>query len=60
MRAAIQALKAAGYDGWFTVEAFGQSMPDIAAATKIWRKMFASEDEVVAEGIRAIRGGWVD
>jgi D-psicose/D-tagatose/L-ribulose 3-epimerase len=60
MRAAIQALKAAGYDGWFTVEAFGQSMPDIAAATKIWRKMFASEDEVVAEGLRAIRGGWAD
>ena len=33
--AAIRAAKAAGYDGWFAVEAFGQAMPDLAAATKI-------------------------
>ena len=42
----------AGYDGWFTVEAFGQALPDLAAATRVWRPLFDSEDEVV-DGRRA-------
>ena len=37
--AAIRAAKAAGYDGWFTVEAFGQALPDLAAATRVWRPL---------------------
>ena len=48
----------AGYDGWFTVEAFGQALPDLAAATRIWRPLFDSEDEVVEAGARVIRDGW--
>jgi len=47
-----------GYDGWFTVEAFGQALPDLAAATRVWRPLFGSEDEVVAGGARVIRGAW--
>ena len=31
---AIRALKAHGYDGWLTIEAFGQALPDLAAATR--------------------------
>ena len=58
--AAIRAAKVAGYDGWFTVEAFGQAMPDLAAATKIWRPLFDSEQEVVEAGVRVIRAGWKD
>ena len=45
----------AGYDGWFTVEAFGQALPALAAATRIWRPLFDSEDEVVSAGARVIR-----
>ena len=30
------------YNGWMTVEAFGGALPEIAAATKIWRTMFIS------------------
>ena len=56
--AAIRAARDAGYDGWFTVEAFGQALPDLAAATKIWRPLFESEDEVVKAGVRVIRDGW--
>lgn len=55
---AIRAAKAAGYDGWFTVEAFGQALPDLAAATRVWRPLFGSEDEVVRAGARVIRAGW--
>ncbi|MEZ6133663.1 MAG: sugar phosphate isomerase/epimerase [Pirellulaceae bacterium] len=31
------------YDGWLVVEAFGLSLPELAAATKIWRRMFDDE-----------------
>ena len=48
----------AGYDGWFTIEAFGQALPDLAAATRVWRPLFDSEDEVVTAGARVIRAGW--
>jgi D-psicose/D-tagatose/L-ribulose 3-epimerase len=53
--AAIRALRAAGYDGWLTVEAFGQALPDLAAATRVWRPLFGSEDEVLEAGVRVIR-----
>jgi D-psicose/D-tagatose/L-ribulose 3-epimerase len=56
--AAIRAAKAADYDGWFTIEAFGQAMPDLAAATRVWRPLFDSDREVVEAGVRVIRAGW--
>jgi D-psicose/D-tagatose/L-ribulose 3-epimerase len=56
--ATIRAARDAGYDGWFTVEAFGQALPDLAAATKIWRPLFETEDQVVKAGVRVIREGW--
>ena len=44
-----------GYDGWFIVEAFGQAMPDFAAATKIWRPMFDSEEQLARDGLAFIK-----
>jgi len=37
-------LKELKYDGWLMVEAFGLALPALAAATKIWRRMFPTED----------------
>lgn len=37
-------LKELRYDGWLMVEAFGLALPELAAATKIWRRMFPSEE----------------
>ncbi|WP_309666903.1 sugar phosphate isomerase/epimerase family protein [Tabrizicola sp.] len=54
---AITAAKAAGYNGWLTVEAFGHALPDIAAATRVWRPLFTSETEVYTEAIALIRRG---
>lgn len=39
----FQMLKQLRYDGWLVVEAFGLSLPALAAATKIWRRMFPDE-----------------
>lgn len=44
-----------GYDGWFIIEAFGQAMPDFAAATKIWRPMFDSEEQLARDGLAFIK-----
>ena len=49
------ALSEIGYDGWFTIEAFGQAMPDFAAATKIWRPMFESEEQLARDGLAFIK-----
>lgn len=52
------ALRAAGYDGWMTVEAFGSALPDLAAATKIWRPLFKSPEDVYRGAYRLMREGW--
>jgi D-psicose/D-tagatose/L-ribulose 3-epimerase len=56
--AVFGALKSIGYDDWLTIEAFGHALPDIAAATKVWRPLFDSREQVFTEGIDLIRNGW--
>jgi D-psicose/D-tagatose/L-ribulose 3-epimerase len=40
------------YDGWLTVEAFGNFLPNLAAATKIWRPLFDSEEQLAADALK--------
>jgi len=40
-----------GYDGWFMIEAFGLALPELAAATKIWRRMFQTEEQLSRDGL---------
>ncbi|MGB3025551.1 sugar phosphate isomerase/epimerase family protein [Paradevosia shaoguanensis] len=54
----FRALRASGYDGWMTVEAFGSALPDLSAATKIWRPLFASPEDVYRGAYRLMRDGW--
>jgi D-psicose/D-tagatose/L-ribulose 3-epimerase len=56
--APIAALRKGGYDGWLTIEAFGRALPDLAAATRVWRDFFPSPEEVYVEGIKVIRKHW--
>ena len=58
IRETIAALKGVGYDGWLTIEAFGKALPELAAATRVWRDFFASPEEVYTEGYRYIRDCW--
>jgi D-psicose/D-tagatose/L-ribulose 3-epimerase len=55
IRDTIRTVKAAGYKGWLTVEAFGHALPDIAAATRVWRPLFDSYDQVYTQAIATIR-----
>jgi D-psicose/D-tagatose/L-ribulose 3-epimerase len=58
LAATLAALKAVHYDRWLTVEAFGQSLPDLAAATRVWRPLFGTEAEVYTEARALIRRHW--
>jgi D-psicose/D-tagatose/L-ribulose 3-epimerase len=56
--ATLRALRGIGYDGWLTVEAFGRALPDLAAATRVWRDLFPDLDTLFAESIALIRREW--
>ena len=56
--AVFKALKESGYDGWLTVEAFGSSLPDLAAATKIWRSLFEKPEDVYRGAYWLMNEGW--
>jgi D-psicose/D-tagatose/L-ribulose 3-epimerase len=54
----FDALKAVGYDGWFMVEAFGLALPELAAATKIWRRMYESEEQLARDALAFMKREW--
>ncbi|MCC9656055.1 sugar phosphate isomerase/epimerase family protein [Rhodopirellula halodulae] len=51
----FDAIVKSGYDGYLTIEAFGLALPEIAAATKIWRKMFKDEITLATEGLEFMK-----
>lgn len=48
------AIRTIGYDGWLTIESFGRGLPDLAAATKVWRDFAESPEAVYREGYKHI------
>lgn len=53
----FDALHEIGYDGWVVIEAFGDA-PDLSAVTKIWRRMFSSEEQLARDGAAFVRERW--
>ena len=51
----FDAIKSIGYDGWLVIEAFGLALPELAAATRIWRRMFNSELQLAEEGLKFMK-----
>ena len=56
--ATFSTLKEIGYNDWLVIEAFGLCLPDLAAATCIWRKMAPSEEHIAKQGGAFIRKSW--
>jgi len=50
----FETLITGGYDGWYTIEAFGGAIPALAKATCVWRAFFPDPEEVYTEGFRLI------
>jgi len=51
----FEALKKVKYNNWLTIEAFGRALPDLAAATKVWRDLFPSAEEVYTKGLKFMK-----
>ena len=49
------AIKEVNYDGWLMIEAFGLALPELAAATCIWRRMFPSEAYLAQNGLKFMK-----
>ena len=56
--ASFEALRRAKYDGWLTIEAFGLALPELAAATRIWRRMFSTEESLAKRGLEFMKSRW--
>ena len=41
-----------------TVEAFGLALPELVAATKIWRRMYESEMQLARDGLAFMKSEW--
>jgi D-psicose/D-tagatose/L-ribulose 3-epimerase len=54
-RANFAGLREINYDGWMTVEAFGLALPELAAATKIWRRMYESEEKLAWDALEFMK-----
>jgi D-psicose/D-tagatose/L-ribulose 3-epimerase len=54
----FKALRQGGYDQWLTIEAFGRSLPELAATTCVWRDLSASAEECYGEGLKMMKEKW--
>jgi D-psicose/D-tagatose/L-ribulose 3-epimerase len=56
--ALFETLRDTKYDGWLTIEAFSQSLPELAAATRIWRPLYPDFQTLASQGYEFIRRSW--
>jgi D-psicose/D-tagatose/L-ribulose 3-epimerase len=56
--ATFGALHEIGYDGWIVIEAFSDTVSDLAPATRSWRRTFDSEEQLARDGARFVRERW--
>jgi D-psicose/D-tagatose/L-ribulose 3-epimerase len=49
-------LKASGYKGYVTIEAFGRALPALAAATRVWRDLFPDAMGLCRDGLAFMKG----
>ncbi len=54
----FKALRSGGYDGWLVIEAFGRALPDLAAATRVWRDFFPDREQVYTDGLKFVKEQW--
>ncbi len=54
----MAAIKEVGYDRWLTIESFNSHIPELSAATAIWRDLADSMDDIAVDGTRFLRRAW--
>jgi D-psicose/D-tagatose/L-ribulose 3-epimerase len=51
----FQTIRSIGYDGWLTIESFGFSLGEIAAAASIWRDLARTPESIAFDGVKFLR-----
>lgn len=54
----FKTLREVKYDGWLVIEAFGRALPALAAATRVWRDLFPSAEDVYTKGLKFMKDKW--
>lgn len=54
----IRSARQSGYDGWIVIEAFGRTVPELAAATRVWRDLFPDVETLFSESVGFVKGHW--
>ena len=54
-RGISEALRELKYDGWITIESFGYTHKELAAAAAIWRDLAPSPEAIAFEGLKFVR-----
>jgi D-psicose/D-tagatose/L-ribulose 3-epimerase len=54
----FKALRSGGYDDWLVIEAFSRALPDLAAATRVWRDFFRNQEDVYKNGLAFLKRQW--
>ncbi|AXC13887.1 D-Tagatose 3-epimerase [Acidisarcina polymorpha] len=52
----VKTLRETGYEGALVIESFGYLLPEIAAATAIWRDLAPTPEAIAFEGVKYLRG----
>lgn len=58
-RTTFRTLSSHGYAGWFTIEAFGHTHPEITRQMRTWRPRFDSAEELARRGASYVRAAWL-
>ena len=53
----FRALQEMHYDAWVTIESFGFTLGELAAAAAIWRDLAPSAESIAFEGVKFLRNG---
>jgi D-psicose/D-tagatose/L-ribulose 3-epimerase len=56
--AVFAALREIGYDRWLTIESFNANIPQLSAATAIWRDLAPRTDDIAFTGTANLKQAW--
>jgi D-psicose/D-tagatose/L-ribulose 3-epimerase len=54
----LRSLQVMGYDGWLTIESFNSTIPELSAATAIWRDLAPHPDDIAIQGTAFLKKLW--
>jgi D-psicose/D-tagatose/L-ribulose 3-epimerase len=54
----LRSLQTMGYDGWLTIESFNSNIPELSAATALWRDLAPHPDDIAVQGAAFLKKLW--